>query len=305
MKKFTQASTTFCLAALCSMFAAPSFAAVNVLACEPEWAALASEIGGDKVKVSSATGALQDPHQIQARPSLIARARNADLLVCTGLELEVGWLPVLLQQSANPKIASGQPGALEVGKLVPRLEIPTRLDRSDGDVHAEGNPHIQLDPHNIARVADVLTQRLVQIDAGNASYYQAREKDFDGRWKNAMHKWEQDAAPLKGMAVVEHHKNMEYLMNWLGMHAVGQLEPKPGVEPSAAHLAELANQLQRTPAKIVLRAAYQDERASQWLFEHARVRPVMLPFTVGGDDKAKDLFSMFDDTVQRLLEGAK
>jgi zinc/manganese transport system substrate-binding protein len=290
---------------LFALLALPAYATVNVLACEPEWSALATEIGGDKVKASSATTALQDPHRIEARPSLIARARNADLLVCTGLELEVGWLPILLQQSGNPKIAPGQPGHLEAGMLVPRLEIPTRLDRSEGDVHAAGNPHIQQDPRNIARVADALTQRLSQIDPANASYYQARHKDFSARWNAAMQKWEQQATPLKGMAVVEHHKNMEYLLNWLGMRQVGTLEPKPGVEPSAAHLSELVNQLQRQPAKMVLRAAYQDPRASQWLAERTHIPAVVVPFTVGGDDKAKDLFGLFDDTLQRLLEGAK
>ncbi len=293
------------LGLLAALTALPSFAALNVLTCEPEWAALASEIGGDKVKVSSATTALQDPHQIQARPSLISRTRNADLLVCTGLELEVGWLPIMLQQSGNLKIAPGQPGFLEAGRYVPRLEIPSRVDRSEGDVHAAGNPHIQQDPRNIARVAEVLVQRMSQIDSANAGYYQARYKDFSARWNGAMQKWEQQAAPLKGMAVVEHHKNMEYLMNWLGMHSVGTLEPKPGVEPSAAHLSQLVAQLQNQPAKMVLRAAYQDSRASEWLAEHAHIPAVMLPFTVGGDDKAKDLFGLFDDTVQRLLDGAK
>jgi zinc/manganese transport system substrate-binding protein len=290
---------------LVALLALPAYAAVNVLACEPEWAALATEIGGDKVKASSATTALQDPHHIEARPSLIVRARNADLLVCSGLELEVGWLPILLQQSGNPKIAPGQPGNLDAGMLVPRLEIPTRLDRSEGDVHADGNPHIQQDPRNIARVAGVLTQRLGQIDPANASYYQDRHKDFSARWTAAIQKWEQQAAPLKGVSIVEHHKNMAYLMNWLGMRGVGTLEPKPGVEPSAAHLSELVNQLQRQPAKMVVRAAYQDPRASQWLAEHAHIPAVVVPFTVGGNDKAKDLFSLFDDTVQRLLEGAK
>jgi zinc/manganese transport system substrate-binding protein len=211
----------------------------------------------------------------------------------------------MLQQSGNGKIAPGQPGFLEAGKFVPRLDIPSRVDRSEGDVHAAGNPHIQQDPRNIARVAEVLVQRMSQIDAANAGYYQARYKDFSARWNNAMRKWEQQAAPLKGVAVVEHHKNMEYLMNWLGMHSVGTLEPKPGVEPSAAHLSQLVTQLQSQPAKMVLRAAYQDSRASEWLAEHAHIPAVMLPFTVGGDDKAKDLFGLFDDTVQRLLEGAK
>ncbi|WP_229219655.1 metal ABC transporter substrate-binding protein [Rugamonas fusca] len=293
---FACASAVFCL---------PSHATVNVLACEPEWEALTTELGGDKVKVSSATNALQDPHRIEARPSLIARTRNANLLVCTGLELEVGWLPVLIQQSGNGRIGAGQPGNFEAGAYVPRLDVPGKVDRSEGDVHAAGNPHIQQNPHNIALVAVALAKRLAELDPANAAYYQARQKDFAARWDAAMQKWEKQAAPLKGVAVVEHHKNMEYLMNWLGLRQVGTLEPKPGVEPSAAHLSELLGQLQRQPARMVLRAAYQDGRASQWLSEHAKIPAVVLPFTVGGDDRAKDLFGLFDSTVQRLLDANK
>ena len=293
------------LVAAACVAATSAHAAINVLACEPEWEALANELGGDKVKVSSATNALQDPHRIEARPSLIARTRNANLLVCTGLELEVGWLPVLIQQSGNSKIAAGQPGNFEAGALVPRLDVPGKVDRSDGDVHAAGNPHIQQNPHNIALVGVALAKRLAELDPANAAYYQARQKDFAARWDAAMLKWEKQAAPLKGVAVVEHHKNMEYLMGWLGMHQVGTLEPKPGVEPSAAHLAELLSQLQRAPAKMVIRAAYQDGRASQWLSEHAKIPAVVLPFSVGGDDKSKDLFGLFDSTVQRLMDANK
>lgn len=293
------------LAAAACVAATSAHAALSVLACEPEWEALTNELGGDKVKVSSATNALQDPHRVEARPSLIARTRNANLLVCTGLELEVGWLPVLVQQSGNSKIAAGQPGNFEAGAFVQRLDVPSKVDRSEGDVHAAGNPHIQQNPHNIALVAVALAKRLAELDPANAAYYQARQKDFSARWDAAMLKWEKQAAPLKGVAVVEHHKNMEYLMSWLGLRQVGTLEPKPGVEPSAAHLSELLNQLQRAPAKMVIRAAYQDGRASQWLSEHARIPAVVLPFSVGGDDKSKDLFGLFDSTVQRLLDANK
>lgn len=288
-----------------SLLSASAHAALNVLACEPEWESLTRELGGDKVKVSSATNGLQDPHRIEARPGLIARTRNADLLVCTGLELETGWLPVLVQQSGNAKIAPGQPGHFEAGAFVPRLDVPSKLDRSEGDVHAAGNPHIQQNPHNIALVAAALSKRLTELDPASGAYYQARNADFSARWNAAMLKWEKQAAPLRNVAVVEHHKNMEYLMNWLGMRQVGTLEAKPGVEPSAAHLGELLTQLQRQPARMVLRAGYQDARASQWLSERASIPAVLLPFTVGGDDKAKDLFSLFDVTVQRLLEANK
>jgi zinc/manganese transport system substrate-binding protein len=283
----------------------PAQAAINVLTCEPEWAALTQELAGDKANVSSATNALQDPHRVEARPGLIARTRNADLLVCTGLDLEAGWLPLLVQQSGNAKIAKGQPGFFEAGSFVPRLDVPAKLDRAEGDVHAYGNPHVHLNPHNIALISAQLAKRLAAIDPGNAAWYGQRQADFAGRWAQAMRKWEAQAAPLRGVAIVEHHRNMEYLMGWLGMRQVGTLEPKPGVEPSAAQLGQLLAQLQQQPAKFVLRAAYQDERASNWLSQRARIPAVVIPFTVGADKESGDLFALFDTTVHRLIGALK
>ena len=293
------------LVTLTASCALPALATVNIFTCEPEWAALAQELGGENVKVSSATTAQQDPHRIEARPSLIARARNADLLVCMGLELETGWLPVLVQQSGNPKIVAGQPGFFEAGALVPRLELPVRIDRSEGDIHPGGNPHVHYDPRNVLRVADGLAKRLADIDAPNAAFYRSRQQSFAERWNAAMARWQQQAAPLRGVAVVVHHRNMSYLMDWLGMKEAGTLEPKPGIEPSAAHLSALVAQLERQPAKMVLRAAYQDSRASEWIAGRAKIPAVMLPFTVGGTDGAKDLFGLFDDTVARLNAALK
>ncbi len=293
------------LGALLCAFTLPAFAAINILACEPEWGALAQELGGDKVSVYEATNALQDPHHIQARPSLIAKARNADMAVCTGAELEIGWLPILLRQSGNPKIQPGQPGYFEAAHYVRMLEIPSRLDRAEGDVHPGGNPHIQTDPRNIALVADALAKRLAEIDAANADFYRQRHIQFAARWKTAIANWEKLAAPLKGIPVVVQHKGFPYLENWLGLKEVATLEPKPGVEPSSAHLAEVLVQLQRQPAKMVIRAAYNDGRASEWLTERAKIPSVELPFTVGGTERAKDLFGLYDDTVQRLLGALK
>lgn len=280
-------------------------AALNVVACEPEWASLAKELGGDKLNVSSATTALQDPHHIEARPSLIARVRGADLLVCTGMELEVGWLPVLIQQSGNTRLAAGSPANFEAGRYVTALEVPSRLDRSDGDVHAMGNPHIQQDPRNIAKVAVALAARLAQLDTANARLYQDRLQNFSVRWTAAIQKWDQQTQALKGLTVVSHHKNMDYLWAWLGMREVGTLEPKPGVEPSVGHLTELKAQLARQPAKLVVRAAYEDGRASQWLAGQTQIKAVALPFTVGGNDRATDLFGLFDSSIALLLEAAK
>jgi zinc/manganese transport system substrate-binding protein len=285
-----------------AVFAAtPAHAASRVLACEPEWGALAQELGGPLLDVSVATTALQDPHQIQARPSLIARTRNADLIVCTGAELEVGWLPVLLQQSGNDKVQPGQPGHFMAADAVPKIEVPTQLDRSQGDVHAAGNPHIQTDPRNIALVATALGARLQQIDGANAATYRQRLQDFQQRWQQALSKWTAQAAPLKGVAVASQHKAFGYLYNWLGMVEVAVLEPKPSVEPSVAHLQSVLASLKARPARMVLYAAYQDPRPSNWLQQNAGVPAVKLPFTVGGSDRAKDLFTLFDDSLERLL----
>ena len=286
-------------------FTSAAMATVNILACEPEWGALATELGGDKVSVYNATTALQDPHHIQAKPSLLARARSADLVVCTGSQLEIGWLPILLQQSGNPRLQPGQPGNFEATSFVRMLELPSSVDRSQGDVHPGGNPHIQTDPRNIALVAAALAKRLEQIAPSDAAVFQARYRDFSSRWQTAMTRWQAVAAPLKGLPIVVQHKGFPYLEDWLGLREVAALEPKPGVEPSSAYLTEVLAQLAQRPAKLIIRAAYNDGRPSEWLAQRAHIPAVELPFTVGGSDKAGDLFGLFDDTLQRLLTAVK
>jgi len=293
------------LALLMLIAVMPVHAAIKIFATVPEWGALAEELGGDKVNVYTATGPLQDPHHVEAKPSLIARARKADLVIATGAELEIGWLPLVLQQAGNPAITPGKPGYFEAAQQVTLLEIPTRLDRADGDVHASGNPHIQLDPRNIAQIADALAKRMAEIDHANASIYQSRYQSFITRWKTAMAKWETEAQPLKGVAILVQHRGFPYLTNWLGLKEVGALEPKPGIEPTSAHLSDVLSLTQRQPVKMVIRAAYQDPRASEWIASRAKITAVALPFTVGGTDGAKDLFGLFDDTVHRLLAGLK
>jgi zinc/manganese transport system substrate-binding protein len=294
MKNFLSALLTVAMLAF-----AQHAAAFDIFACEPEWGALAQELGGDHVSIYVATNALQDPHQVQAKPSLLARARRANLVVCTGAELEIGWLPVVLRQSGNSA------GYFEAANYVQKLEVPTILDRAAGDIHPGGNPHIQTDPRNIGRVATALAQRLAELDPANASYYQTRHQDFAKRWDAAIQRWEKEAAPLRGIAIVAHHKSWAYLYHWLGMREIAELEPKPGVEPTAAHLEEVLAQLKRQPARMIIRSAYEDARASEWLAERARIPAVMLPFTVGGSVGAKDLFGLYNDSVQRLLQAMK
>ena len=267
----------------------PAQAALNIFACEPEWAALAQELAGDKASIYAATSALQDPHHVEARPSLIAKARRAQLVVCTGAELEVGWLPVILRESANPDITAGKPGNFEAAHYVHMLEIPGRLDRAEGDVHAAGNPHIQLDARNYLPIADALSARISELDPANVAYYGKRLQDFRRTWQAAITRWETLAAPLKGQSVLVQHRAYPYLLSWLGLKQLAELEAKPGMEPSASHLAQVLAQLQNSPARMVIRAAYQDAKPSEWIAQRAHLNAVELPFSVGGNAAAKDL----------------
>ena len=294
---------------------------LRIFACEPEWAALVRELGGKNVKVFTATTARQDPHHIEARPSLIARMRQADLAVCTGAELEAGWLPVLLQQSGNDRVQTGSPGYFEAAAHVTLLDVPKRIDRSEsanapsmaraprldpiaeGDIHAAGDPHIHTDPHAILKVADALAKRLAAVDPKHAAGYRQRHEDFARRWRAAIVRWEREGAVLKGKRAISLHKSWTYLYRWLGIQEVAVLEPRPGVPPTSAHLAQILARHKTTPAQMIVLAAYQDPQAAQWLHEQSGLSVIKLPYTVGGNERAVDLFTLFDDTLT-LLKGA-
>lgn len=303
MKPLNKKSLVHALAALALLLPTLAQAALQVFACEPEWGALAQELGGDQVRVFVASTALQDPHRIQARPSLIAHMRQADLVACTGAELEAGWLPVLLREAGNARVQPGGAGYFEAARQVALLERPTRLDRAGGDIHPGGNPHLQSDPRNLAPVAEGLARALGAVDAAHAGHYQGRLAAFKARWTAALARWAAQAAPLKGLPVVQQHRN-PYLMNWLGLQSVGELEAVPGVEPSAAHLAGLLARLNQTPARLILRPAYFSPRPSAWLAQRARIPAVELPYTVGGSPAAGDLFGLYQDTLERILAAA-
>jgi zinc/manganese transport system substrate-binding protein len=278
-------------------------AKLNIFACEPEWAALSEEIGGSLVKTTSATNALQDPHYVEARPSLISKVRKADLVVCSGAQLEIGWLPMLLSKANNPAVLPGTTGFLEASSFVPRLDIPDSIDRAKGDLHPQGNPHIQMNPHNIARVAQALGERMALLDPDHAAEYLAGLENFLARWEVAISGWEVRAAPLAGERVVCHHTSWIYLEDWLQLEEVATLEPVPGIPPTASHLAALLAQLGKdgNGADAIIRSPFQSAKASEWLQEQTGIPAVMLPLTVGGSDGADDLFGLFDDVLNRLL----
>ncbi len=286
-----------------AVFSTTAQADLNIFTCEPEWASLATELGGDHIVVESATQGLQDPHYIQARPSLISRMRKADLVICTGAQLEIGWLPMLLSKANNPRVLPGKPGFLEASTLVPKLDIPASVDRSQGDMHAGGNPHIQGSPKNIALVATGMAERLSALDPANAEVYRAGLESFQQRWSEAMVRWEAMAQALHGKTLVAHHRSFTYMEDWLQLKELATLEPLSGIPPTSAHLADLLEMLgsDGTGAAFIIHEAYQSPKASDWLSEKTGIPAVLLPTTVGGTDEATDLFTLFDDIINRLL----
>ncbi len=277
-------------------------ATVNVFACEPEWAALAEDVGGDLVKVTSATNAYQNVHHMTAKPSLLAAMRRAEIVVCSGADLEIGWLPLLMQKVANSTIQQGSNGFIMASDYVEKLNVMTNVDRSMGDVHPKGNPHIHLDPDNIAKVASVLTARLITIDPDNANIYTAHAQKFTEKWQSAMKRWDKEKALFQGQKIVVYHNSWAYLLNWLGMDMVASLEPKPGLPPTASHLADVLTAVKGQTVTAIIVAPFENTDAAQWLSEKTNIPVVNLPFTVNGSDKATDLVTLFDETLRLLKE---
>jgi zinc/manganese transport system substrate-binding protein len=303
LARVATALALICLSCLTGVSSA--LAAVNVFACEPEWAVLAQEIGGPDVTVFAATTARQDPHHIEARPALVARLRAAQFLICTGAELEIGWLPVLQRQAANASIQPGQPGELMVAENFRLLEKPEKLDRAMGDIHAAGNPHVQLDPRVLRAAAGLVAERLAQVDPAHAAAYRSRQAQFQQRMDQSIARWEQLSTPLIGSRIIAHHKGFTYLFAWLGMKEVANLEPVPGVPPGAAFLSQIVTTAPQLGAQAIVYAAYQSPKAATFVGEKTGLPAVELPYTVGGSDRARDLFSLFDDTIGRLMAAIK
>jgi len=275
--------------------------ALRIFACEPEWASLSHELSGELNQIESALTVLQDPHRLQAKPSLIATIRKVDLLVCSGADLEIGWLPLLLRRSRNRHIQVGQQGHFEASSFIRRLEIPKQIDRALGDLHPQGNPHVHLDPRNIRIIARALTQRLIALDPDNAPEYAHLQERFRSRWKIAMTQWKEKAKPLEGQKIVTHVSSFSYLINWLQMDRIATIEIKPGIPPSSAHLSSLLKTVTANPPMYLLRTPYANSKPSQWLSEKTGLKMIVLPYSVGEKHIARNLFELFDITLSLLL----
>ena len=281
----------------CASFSAA--ATLQVFACEPEWASLASEIAGDKVKTFSATHARQDPHYIKARPSLMSKVRRADIIICSGADLEVGWLPLLLER-ASVGVQPGSPGNLMAYQYVPLIEIPTVIDRSMGDVHPDGNPHVHLDPQNLLLVGKELSNRLTLIDPGNAQFYQKRYDAFESRLSQAIIRWREEGKDLRGMQIITNHKSLSYLIKFFGLEEVASLEPRPGLPPTASHLKKVLNQVESQNVRAILRAPYESDKGAKWISAKRGIPDLVVPYTVGGDSESGDIFALFDRSLELL-----
>ncbi|MDB3955503.1 zinc ABC transporter substrate-binding protein [Alphaproteobacteria bacterium] len=275
---------------------------INIFACEPEWKSLAEEIGGNKVKAFAATHAKQDPHHIRARPSLIAKIRRADLIFCSGAGLEVGWMPILLQK-ANSKVQPGKLGYLMASNYTPVIDIPDKVDRSHGDVHPEGNPHVHLDPNNILLVAKELNKRLAVIDSINKNYYQENYNNFINRWKKSLLRWEKDIESIKDQRIIIHHKSFDYLFNWMELDEVAALEVKPGIPPTASHLKNILQDINNNPADIIVISPYDPSEGALWLSKQTKIPVVTLPYTIGGNEESINLFALFDSSIKIMQNG--
>ncbi|MGV3570060.1 MAG: metal ABC transporter substrate-binding protein [Ramlibacter sp.] len=292
--------------AACAFWIAGSAQALTVFACEPEWAALAKELAPD-AEVRTATHWRQDPHHIEARPSLIAALRQADIAVCTGAGLEAGWLPMLQQRSGNPKVQEGAPGLLLASRQVKLLDPRAPGTPFDGDVHTEGNPHLSLDPRHLLAVARVLSERMQAIEPARRDALRARLAAWEADWQRRIAQWEQKAAPLRGLKVAGQHTTYAYLWRWLGIEQVADLEPKPGIPPTPGHLQKVLELARATPPRAVVVAAYQDPRSAQWLVQQlgSGVTLLQLPGTVTDAAPANTLAGLYDHLVDRLLAAAR
>lgn len=274
---------------------------LNIFACEPEYAALAKELTPENTHIFSATTAQQDPHFIQARPSLIAKMRQANLVICAGADLEAGWLNLLLNKSNNRQVQSSEQGLFLAADHVENLDIPLSVDRSQGDVHELGNPHVHLDPARVQQLAKALTARLQKLLPEQAALFQQKYQNFEQRWQLAIKQWQHQTATLKGKKIISYHSSFRYLFAFLGMEKIADLEPKAGLPPTTAHLSALLNIIKQEQVQVVVYSAYQQAKPAQWLADKTGIKALQLPFTIGGNEQANNLFSLMDSHISLLL----
>jgi ABC-type Zn uptake system ZnuABC Zn-binding protein ZnuA len=285
------------------LMAAPAFADLRVATSLTDLASVAQFVGGRHVTVMSLCKGYEDPHFVPAKPSLMKAIQNADVFVSVGLELDAGWLPLVLPGSRNPKIQPGSPGFVDASEGVDVLEKPTgTVSRAEGDVHPLGNPHYYMDPKNLEIVADHLAHVFSSLDPANAADYSSNARAFNDKMEKALAGWEVELAPYRGAAIVTFHRNFIYFADRFGLKLFGNVEPKPGIPPTPRHIAELAEAMKQAGVKVVLYQPYYDSGASRELANKAGGAAVEVPTEVGGTPEAKDAISKFDFLVSSIVK---
>jgi zinc/manganese transport system substrate-binding protein len=276
---------------------------LQVVATLPELGDLARQVGGDQVEVFTIAKGTQDPHYLEAKPSFSVKLNRADLLIYSGLELEIGWLPLLVQGARNPKVIAGGPGELNASKALDRiLEVPSgNVDRSQGDIHPLGNPHYLLDPRNGLKVAALIADKLKELDPANAAVYEQNRAAYEKKLSTKISEWEKAAAPLKGLEVVEYHKGFEYLADWLGLKVEDYLENKPGIPASPQHKQELIKMMQQKKIPLILVATYNPPHDAEEVARQTGAKVATIPAAVEGEPGVDSYLDLFDHIVKELL----
>jgi len=286
--------------------AAPARATVNVMASTEDLADLARQVGGDKVKVEAIARGYQDPHFVEAKPSFILKLAKADLLVVVGRELEIGWLPPLIQQSRNAKVQPGAEGYLDASLTAKILEIPTgQITRAMGDVHPQGNPHYWLDPGNGRHIAKAIVDKLSKMDAADAAYFQSRYADFDKRLAEAEKRWDAQMVPYKGLKIVTYHRSWPNFTDRFGLEVIGYVEPRPGIPPSPSHTLDLIQEMKAQKVGIIVVEPYFDLKTPNAIARETGAKVVVLAPSVGAEAAITDYLKLFDYDVNLVVSAIK
>jgi zinc/manganese transport system substrate-binding protein len=276
---------------------------LSVVGTTSDMAALAREVGGDRVDVDSIARGYQDPHFVEAKPSFLLMLRRADVVITVGLQLEIGWLPPLVTQCGNPKIQPGAPGYLDASQFAEILDIPTGpVSRAMGDVHPLGNPHYWLDPANGRRIAKGIADKLGQLDPANAAYFAQRFKDFDQRLATAEQKWDATMKPYRGRKVVTYHNSLPNFAKRFGLNVIGYVEPRPGIPPSPSHTIDLIGLMKRENCKIIMVEPYFDLKTPNAIGRDTGAKVVQYLPSVGGEKGVDDYFKLFDYDLDLLTK---
>src|SRR5436190_72936 len=305
MKKFTTYAVIAFASGLMSAGSAQA-AGLKVVTTTQDLENIVREVGGDKVEVESLAKGYQDPHFVEAKPSFILKLNRADLLVAVGRELEIGWLPALINQARNAKVQPGSNGYLDASATAKILDVATgSVTRAEGDVHPQGNPHYWLDPENGRRIAKAVQGKLSQLDPASAAVFAQREADFERRLTEGEQRWKAAMAPYKGLKVVTYHRSWPNFADAFGLDVVGYVEPKPGIPPSPAHTLALIQQMKRDNVKVIIIEPYFDPKTPNSIGAQTGAQVVTLAPSVGGDKDITDYFKLFDYNIAKLVAAIK